>query len=259
MLTLAIIQARMGSSRLPGKVMKSIGDQPVLWYVIDRVLRAKEVNRLVVATSTSSADDEIALFCGDNGIDCYRGSEEDVLLRYYQAAQNFSADSILRITADCPLVDPSFIDKLVEFFKQNRLDYAGLGDSFPDGFNAEIFTRAALDKAKDKANKKSEREHVTPYMKSQQGGFNYAALECERSPGELGFPHLSRLNNLLLSLDEPYDFKVISEIIMHFYPGNPNFSLFDVLKLIINQGCPEPRVDELGSAVGYMKSLEKDR
>jgi len=259
MLTLAIIQARMGSSRLPGKVMKKIGDQPVLWYVIDRVQRAARVNRLVVATSTSSSDDEIALFCGDNAIDCYRGPEEDVLLRYYQAAQNFPADSILRITADCPLVDPALIDNLVDYFQSKRLDYAGLGDSFPDGFNAEIFTCAALARANSEAKKRSEREHVTPYMKSRQGGFDYAALECERSPEELGFPNLQRLNNLLLSLDEPYDFQVISEIIRHFYPGSPNFALFDVLQLVVDKGCPEPRVDELGSAVGYMKSLEEER
>lgn len=167
----AIIQARMGSTRLPGKVMMEIEGRPMLWHVVRRTKLARCIDEIVVATSHSKNDDPIEHFCRAEGIPCYRGSEHDVLDRYYRAAKEFNADLILRVTADCPLIDPLIIEKIAADFQRARQDsgceYASntLRYTYPDGMDAELFSMAALERAWEEAKKPSEREHVTPYLR----------------------------------------------------------------------------------------------
>lgn len=260
----AIIQARMRSSRLPGKILAPVMDKPILYYVYERVHLCNEIENIVVATSELPEDDSVLKFCNKEGILCYRGSESDVLKRYWEAAlfiQKITGripDPIFRITADCPLIDPHFLSALLDFYRKEHLDYSGLGESFPDGFNAEIFSFEVLKKIALSAKKPSEREHVTPFIKSHPKLFHFKPLELENTPSEFGFPQLAKLNHLLLSLDEPYDFEVISSILTYFYKSNPGFSMNDVLQFILENQCPQPRTDRRGSAIGYLKSLNQE-
>lgn len=162
----AVVQARMGSSRFPGKSMADILGRPMLWHVVQRVRRAGLVDKVVVATTAKTADEEIALFCGREGIACFRGSEEDVLDRFYNAAKWIAADAVVRITADCPLIDPAVIDSVIARFQQGDCDYCCniLRYTYPDGLDTEVFSFAVLEQAWREARKLAEREHVTSYF-----------------------------------------------------------------------------------------------
>ncbi len=167
--TLAIIQARMNSTRLPGKVLKLIDTRPMLGYMAERVSSASEVDDYVIATSVEVSDDPIEEFCINNGIPVFRGNNEDVLDRFYHASKITNAKIIIRLTGDCPLVDPNIINKMVRIFKKNSYDYLANTAppeeiTFPEGMDVEIFTKEALKKAWNEAEKPSEREHVTFYF-----------------------------------------------------------------------------------------------
>jgi spore coat polysaccharide biosynthesis protein SpsF len=162
----AIIQARMGSSRLPGKALKDIHGRSMLARVVRRTCRSALIDCLVVATTEKKADDAIVNECGHLGVSCLRGSEDDVLDRYYQAARAFSAEVVVRITSDCPLIDPEIIDRIIKSFLENNADYASntLESTFPRGLDVEVFTFKALEEAWQNATKKFEHVHVTPYF-----------------------------------------------------------------------------------------------
>ena len=176
---LALIQARMGSSRFPGKVLEDISRRPMLWHVVNRVRKARRVDRVVVATTDSVADGPIARFCELEGIACFRGNEQDVLDRFYQAAKANRADVVVRITADCPLIDPAVIDRVLERFERGDCDYVSnvVRYTYPDGLDTEVFSLAALERAWREAGKPSEREHVTPYLRTDR--FRTASVESE--------------------------------------------------------------------------------
>jgi len=176
---LALIQARMGSSRFPGKVLEDLAGRPMLWHVVDRVRCAKSVDKVVIATTDRAVDDPVAQFCCRERIGCFRGSEEDVLDRFYRAARTNGADMVVRITADCPLIDPAVIDKVVARFERGDCDYVSncLRYTYPDGLDTEVFSFAALERAWREAKKPSEREHVTPYLRTE--GFRTANVESE--------------------------------------------------------------------------------
>src|SRR5262249_37789783 len=142
----AIVQARMNSSRLPGKVLQEIAGQPMLWHVVQRTRQAQLLDRVVVATSDQSSDDPLAEFCARENIPCFRGSEQDVLDRYYQAARSIQADGIVRITSDCPLIDPDVIDKVIRAYEEEHYDYAAnvLRYTYPNGLDVEVFSMTAL-------------------------------------------------------------------------------------------------------------------
>ena len=163
----AIIQARMGSSRFPGKVLSDLNGHPVLWHVIDRVKRATSIDDIIVATTDSALDDSISRFCEAISVCCFRGSEEDVLDRFYQAAKSLNADIVVRITADCPLIDPEVIDQVVARFQEGDLDYVSntIRYTYPEGLDTEVFSFAALETAWREARTPAEREHVTPYLR----------------------------------------------------------------------------------------------
>lgn len=172
MRVVAIIQARMGSSRLPGKVMKSLGGKPVLAHVIERVRAVPQLDEIVVATTVQAEDDVIASAAGTLGTRVFRGSEQDVLDRYYQAARTARAGTVVRITSDCPFLDPVLVGAMVErFISAQRDDARGpdymsntLSRSYPRGFDAEVFAFSALERAWREAAAPAEREHVTPYI-----------------------------------------------------------------------------------------------
>lgn len=219
------LQARMGSTRLPGKVLKPVLARPLLSYQIERLRESKEIDGIVVLTSTAPADKAVEQFCLDNGIDCLRGSEEDVLDRYYRAALARRPDAIVRVTGDCPIIDPEIVDQVVHFFRKNypRYDYVSnsMERTYPRGLDVEVFTSKALERAAKEGNSAFEREHVTPFFYQH--------------------PELFSLKNIALSpslayhrwtVDTPEDFELIRRIIEALYPTNPQFRLKDILDLL---------------------------
>lgn len=161
-----IIQARMGATRLPGKMMKEIAGQPVIAQVFERARLSKRARDVWLATTTNHADDVLARWAVEHNIKCYRGSENDVLDRYYQAAKLAKAEIIIRVTGDCPLIDPAVIDTVIDEFLAGEYDYVSNvhPPTFPDGMDTEVVSFAALERAWQEAKLQSEREHVTPYI-----------------------------------------------------------------------------------------------
>lgn len=245
----AVIQARMNSERLPGKVLQEIAGEAMLAHVVRRVRGAKTISQVVVATSQGVADDPVHLFCETNGIAVFRGSEEDVLDRYYQAAKKFQADVVVRVTADCPLCDPAVIDKVVGTYLENDCDYAAntLQFTYPDGLDTEVFSFSALERAWREAEKKSDREHVTPYL-YQSGKFRVAAVECE-SP----LP----LDHLRWTVDEAKDREFV-EAVYQRLGGEKNAGWQKVLQILERE--PDLiRINQSGIRnEGFYKGLMKE-
>lgn len=220
--TIAILQARTGSTRLPGKVLKPILGEPMLARQIERVRRATTIERLVIATSSDASDDPLAALCSRLGVDCARGSLDDVLDRFCQAAQRYPSEHIVRLTGDCPLADPGVIDTVVRFHIAGGYDYSSntLHPTFPDGLDVEVIRAAVLAEAGREATSPFEREHVTPFI--------YRRPERYR----LGdFRRLPDLSALRWTVDNADDFEVVRRIYEALYPAKPNFALDDILAL----------------------------
>jgi len=241
----AIIQARMGSSRLPGKSMAEIEGRPMLWHVIQRVKRAALVDRVVVATSNALADGVIEKMCVQLDIPCYRGSETDVLDRYYQAARAEKATQVVRITADCPLIDPEVIDRVVRRFQRGDVDYASncMVRSYPDGLDTEICSFAALERAWQEGDKPSEREHVTPYLRS--GKFRTANIENDTASS--GRHHR-------WTVDEAADLEFVRAVYKAFR-GRKVFGMKEIVDLLDKHPEIQKINAEIISNTGYYKSL----
>ena len=176
---IVIIQARVGSTRLSSKVLLDLEGRTVLERVVERTKKSEFVSDVIVATTVAAADLKIADLCASKGIRAYRGSENDVLDRYYQAAKLFEASHVVRITADCPLIDPKVIDDVLKLHLKEKSDYTTntIKETFPDGEDVEVFTFAALTKAWKDAALSSEREHVTPYIRNHPEIFKHSNLE----------------------------------------------------------------------------------
>lgn len=220
-----IIQARMGSTRLPGKVLKEILGKPLLGYQIDRLRRVKSVGEIVVATTNQPRDQQIIDFCRREKISCFLGSEKDVLERYYQTATSNNADVIVRITSDCPLIDPEIIDKVVGFFLEHSDTYDYVSNvekrSYPRGMDIEVFSYDALQKSARFANSPEEREHVTLYIRGHPDRFSIGSVANKKD-----------LSKHRWTVDTEEDFQLIRQIIEALYPINPNFTMQDVLDLL---------------------------
>ena len=244
----AIIQARMTSRRLPGKVLADVCGKPLLHCVVCRVRQARTLNLFAVATSDHSSDDVIEKFCQINVVPCFRGSQDDVLDRYYRAAKHFQADIIVRLTADCPLLDPAIIDKVVENFITGNFDYCSNTQepSYPDGLDTEVFTWNALERSWQEAHLPSEREHVSPYITKNPDLFRLGSVK-----------HNQNLSELRWTVDQPEDLDLIREIYRHL-PNKEHFRLDDLLALY--RAHPEFGVINCGIArnEGYRKSLQDD-
>lgn len=227
----AIVQARMGSTRLPGKILKTVLGKPLLGYLIDRLKRAKYLSKIVIATTDQRQDDAIAAFALSQNVGLFRGSEEDVLDRYAQAAVAYHADVIVRITSDCPLMDPEVIDRGIQIFLDNRYDYVSntIHRTYPRGLDVEIFSRKALNFAAKEASNREEREHVTPYILRHPELFTLK-----------NFSHHHDLSSFRWTIDTNEDFTLISKLIEMTYPDHPEFSLDDLL--LVNSEHPELRL-----------------
>jgi len=247
---IAIIQARMGSTRFPGKVLSEVAGRPMLWHVVNRVRKAETVDEVVVATSNRSSDDAVAEFCIQNDIKFFRGSETDVLDRFYQTARHFNADVVVRITADCPLIDPQVVDRVVSTYLEGGYDYVTntLRYTYPDGMDVEVFSFAALEKAWREARLPAEREHVTPYLRAS-GRFRVFNVENEVD--------LSK-RNLRWTVDEPADLEFVRAIYARLGGDKQPFGLSDILELLDK----EPDLMKINSAIirneGYYKSLASE-
>ena len=185
--TVAIIQARMSSTRLPGKVIKPIGGIPAILLMIRRLQTAKNIDHILVATSLDVSDDELVKIVESSGFDCYRGNLSDVLARFYSAAQVSHADIVVRITGDCPLVDPEIVDQVVSKLIESQSDYATntLPPTYPDGLDVEAFTFKSLESAYMQAKLTSEREHVTPFIRNHPELFKIVNIEGDRDLSHL--------------------------------------------------------------------------
>ncbi len=219
----AIIQARMGSSRLPGKVLKDIGGEPMLYRVVTRVRRSQWIGQVIIATTVDVSDDPVADFCLSRGIPCYRGHLQDVLDRYYQAAGLFNAQTVVRLTGDCPLIDPKEIDRTITAYIEAGVDFAAnrlpppWARTTPIGMDTEVISMEALSRAWREAKAPHEREHVMPYLYDTPGRFNTLLVD-----------HVPNLGHLRLTVDTAEDLALIRQIYRHF--GNrDDFSLDDIL------------------------------
>lgn len=260
MKVLALIQARMGSTRLPGKVLADLVGQPMIARVVYRVRQARSIDELVVVTSHQSTDDLLVSFCSSQGIACFRGSENDVLDRFYQAALPLQPDAVVRITADCPLIDPKVIDQVVSSFHTQRVDYASntLRPTYPDGLDTEVFSWAALETAWREAKKTSEREHVTPYIRNS-GKFTLLNVESGLD---------SAMAQERWTVDEPVDLEFVRAIYCAL-SHRPEFDWRDVLQLlqersdivqlqgkcIMNQGYYKTLYQEAASGPAFKRPL----
>ena len=250
---LAIIQARMGSSRLPGKVLLDLAGRPVLWHAVERVRKARRVEQVSVATTLAPGDESIRRFCAKNEITCFAGSENDVLDRYWQAALSAGAgpgDGIVRITADCPLIDPEVIDQVIAAFLSSGADYVSNVNppTFPDGLDVEVFSFSALRIAWREAALQSEREHVTPYLRNHPEKFSAHNVT-----------HSTDLSALRWTLDEPADYALLQRIVTELDRSQPEFHLADVLQVL----AAHPQWQELNRDFarneGYAKSLRQEQ
>ncbi len=236
-----LIQARVNSSRLPGKVLLQLEGKSVLEHVVERAGRCARVSDVIICTSTSCDDDAVAALCSSLPVKCFRGSEHDVLDRFYQAAWLSSADIVVRCTCDCPMIDAGLIDKVINHFRQNDLDYMCLGDNNYqcDGFDVEVFSFKALALASREARESYEREHVTPFVRKTGKCASLPLQGLER------YQNL-RFQDLRFSLDTERDFERIKTVFAALYQKNNNFSLFDVLDFA-DANCEVVRsVDESG-------------
>lgn len=248
MKVVAIIQARMSSTRLPGKVLMPLAGKLVLEHVVDRIRACKTIAEIVVATSTDQTDDAIQAWCQNAGVSCYRGSLNDVLDRYYQAAKIHGADAVVRITADCPAVDPTIVDEVVNGFLAGAYEFYGLAGEFPDGLDCTVFAFSALERAWREAKLPSEREHVGPYIEKQPEIFKSGGLK-----------KFTGLSHHRWTLDEPRDYEFLQAVFSRLYREDRIFLANDVLALLEN----EPELMNINSSIvrneGYLKSLIEDR
>jgi spore coat polysaccharide biosynthesis protein SpsF len=248
MKVVSIIQARMSSTRLPGKVLMPLAGRPVLNHVIDRVRACKTIDELVVATSTDPSDDAIEAWCHTAAVPCYRGSLHDVLDRYYQAGLLYDADAVVRVTADCPALDPTIVDEVVQGFVGGGYEFYGLAGEFPDGLDCTVFAFSALARAWREARLPSEREHVGPYIENHP--------ELFKSGGLKKFKGLSHHR---WTLDEPRDYEFLQAVFHRLHREDNPFLALELLELLDKQ----PELLRLNGNIvrneGYLKSLLEDR
>jgi spore coat polysaccharide biosynthesis protein SpsF len=221
----AIIEARMKSSRLPGKVLKPILGKPMLELLIERIKQARRIDQIVVATTESASDDRIDALTQSLNVGCFRGSEEDVLDRVLKAAQRYSADIIVEITGDCPLIEPVKIDEMLGSFQHMNYDFMmnRLDGSYPPGLGLRIFWTETLEKVNRLTQDPVDREHVTLYIWEHPEIFSIYHFQNNLD---------EKYWNLRLTVDNEEDFIFIEAIFNELYPLNPHFTLYDIIDLL---------------------------
>lgn len=246
MKVLAITQARTGSTRLPNKILKTINGISLLELHINRIKRSKLISELIVATTTNKSDDEVETMCKHLKVDVSRGSENDVLDRFYKAAINYKPDYVVRLTSDCPLIDAQLIDSVIDHTVTHQLDYCTntLVEHFPDGEDIEVFKYTALETAWKEADKPYMREHVTPFIRENgtfSGGskFKSGNFPCEKNYGAVR-----------LTVDEQKDLEVITHLINKI--GNER-SWQDYAELYLS----DPEINQINSNIKRNEGFKK--
>lgn len=247
-----IIQARMGSTRLPNKVLMDLNGKPVLEHIINRLQKSKNIDDIIVATSIEPGNEVIEELCNSKDISCFKGNEDDVLDRYYQTCKFFDVglnDNIVRITADCPLIDYTVIDNVIDVHIKNSNDYTSntIVPSFPDGLDCEVFTFSSLEDSWKNALLSSEREHVTLYIKNHPEIFKIENIL-----------NTEDLSDLRWTLDEPEDFEFINKIYSYF-PKSEIFSTKDVLDVLDKNSDLLKINEKFRRDEGLEKSLKNDK
>jgi spore coat polysaccharide biosynthesis protein SpsF (cytidylyltransferase family) len=248
--TILITQARTGSTRLPGKVLMEVNNTPLLKIHLDRLSKSKNVDKIIVATTMNEEDDVIEKIGKEWGYEVYRGSENDVLDRFYQAVKNIKPNWVVRVTSDCPLIDPLLLDKVIEITKAENKDYGSnvIDETFPDGQDVEVFKFSALEKAWNEANKLSEREHVTPFIR------NNSDLKSGNLFSAISYKNNTDYSSIRMTVDEQKDFELINKIISDL--GSEQSWLYYTEYIIKND-----LANINGNIIrneGYLKSLKKD-
>jgi len=244
----AIIQARMGSTRLPGKVMMKLNGLSLLQCLFEQIGYSQQLDSKILATTVNSEDDVIEDFANVNSIQVFRGNSLDVLDRYYQCAKHFSIEHIVRITSDCPLIDPLIVDRTIHFYKNNKYDYVNNfhKKTFPSGTEVEVFSFDTLEKTWKNATKLSEREHVTPYVYNNPAIFSIGYIE-----------HSKNISDLHWAVDRIQDLDMVRAI-YHKINKKP-ILLEDILRVIEE----EPSILEINKNTnpqeGYLKSLQDEK
>ena len=247
---LAILQARFSSSRLPGKVLKPILGKAMLLHQIERIQHSQMIDKLVVATSTNPSDDNIEKMCLNNNIEVFRGDLDNVLDRFYQAALPYKPENIVRLTGDCPLIDPLIIDNVIDLCIRGEFDYVSnaLEPTFPDGLDVEAFKFSALETAWKEAFLPSHREHVTPFIYQNPERFR---IDNYRNNIDLSY--------LRWTVDLPQDFELVRQIYEALYRQNPKFTTQDILTFLHNN----PSLLQINKSIlrneGLKKSEEADK
>ena len=227
MKVVCLVQARVGSTRLPGKILKEICGKTILHHEIDRLKKCKEIDEIVIATTDKEDDDKIVNEAKKLSVKYFRGSENDVLSRFYYAAKENNADIVVRVTSDCPCIDFEILDKMLIYFKEKykekQVDYLSntIKRTYPRGYDIEIFTFSALEKSYINAKKEYEREHVTPYIYDKTNNFL-----------KLPFENKDDYSEYRVTLDTIEDFIVIKNIFENLYYKNPYFKLNDVVQYL---------------------------
>lgn len=245
----AIVQARISSTRLPGKVLLPLEGKPVLWHVLKRLQYAKKVGTVVLATSDAPEDRKLKEIADALEVPAYFGSLEDVLSRYYYAAKQYNIDTIVRITADCPMIDPGVVDEVIRGFLDGGYDYYGLSGSFPDGLDTAVFSFALLEIMFNEAILPSDREHVgATFIRKNRGRFKIG-----------GYEKFSGKGHYRWTIDEPADYEFLKKVFHDLYSPEKPFLYKDVLELLKKK----PELQKINSKIirneGYLKSLKKDK
>ena len=222
---LIIVQARMGSSRLSGKVLKEVCGKTLLEHLIIRLRRVKQADKIVIATTIKKEDSQIVDLCNMLNTPFYRGSANDILSRYYEAALNYEADLVVRVTSDCPLIDPQIVDRIITYYIDNNdnIDYVSncLNRTYPRGMDVEVFPFSILKEAYEEAKKDYEREHVTPFIRSRHSRYRLHNIE-----------HSTNLSHYRLTVDTSEDFELVEKIFEELFFEKPEFEMKDILAVL---------------------------
>jgi spore coat polysaccharide biosynthesis protein SpsF len=247
---LCVVQARYSSTRLPGKVLMPLGGKPDIEQVFNQVSFSKHISKTILATSSDKSDEKLVEWAINNNVEFYRGSLDDVLDRYFQAAKQYNPEIVVRVTGDCPLIDPEVLDRTIEYFDVNNYDYVSNGNppTFPDGLDTEVFKYYTLKDAWKNAKLCSEREHVTPYIRNNDNKFKIG-----------NYKNSVDLSKYRWTLDNKEDYEFLSKIFALLSNENSYIKYKDVLKLLDEN----PELIKINSHIkrneGYLKSIANDQ
>ena len=233
---------------MPGKVMNEICGKPMIGHLIDRLKLSKMIDKIVLASSHLSENDRLCAYVSGAGVDVYRGSEDDVLERYYHAAQKYAAETVVRITGDCPLIDPVICDRVIGRFVKSGLDYLTTGQTFAEGLDCEVLSFAALERSWHEARRGSEREHVTLFIRNHKELFKQTVLENEQDD-----------SRYRIVVDEPEDFDVIRDIFEGLMKEGPaDFRFEDIKRFLDENPAIKAKNAHILRNEGLLRSLQKE-